>query len=618
MYSRKRTVNPLLGVYYGIFTAVFIGLVVFLLILDQMKIIDEHILYALTGAGFFLSVAIALAATTNNSDDFYVSGRRIPAGLNGLILFVVSIGGVGLSGLTAAVFFLGMDAYGLMFGMFGGLILSGFLFAGFIRKSGVYTLPSFFEIRFRSRFAGFLSAIILTVPVVLFALAELSLIKFIGPIVFGVTGQFSLLIVLIVALLVLLPGGVRSMSWAQCALAIVVLLGLMIPLIIISLKITYLPLAQMTYGSLIDEISSFQKLVSDDGAEQKQLWSLLLKNDFHGLTLPFVGGERVFSGLDKVIMMIVVAFGLGAAPSIIVRSSMALNVFQARKSFAWGVALIGLLILSIPACAIFLQYLISNPQNQLMISDLPSWVNELEAFGLLSAKDLNGDGQLLPNELLFSRDATFIALPIVAELNGTMQSLGFAAVMAAALASFVGRVMTLSQLFSRDLHFQKSEMESDVIGVSNLLWTRGMMIVVACVLTWGASQSEFSSFPLFINGLVLCACSIFPVLFLSIWWKGMTKLGFSFGLLFGFSGGIAALFFTNFGLSAGPFGLSLFYMAAINILVVFFISIVVALIGPKPNGADLEVLMDLRTPGGEALYERLLRLAMPRRTSGGS
>ncbi len=622
MYTRQRTVNPLLGVYYGIFTAVFIGLVVFLLILEHMKIIDEYILYALTGAAFVLSVVISLATMTNQSEDFYVSGRRVPAGLNGFVLFVLSVGGAGLSGITGAIFFLGVDGYGLLFGLLGGLLISGFFLASFIRKSGVYTLPSFFEVRFRSRFVGFLTALALVAPVILFAFAELSFLKFMGPLVFGLSSEFTLLIVLVLALCVLLPGGVRSMGWAQCALAIVVLLGLIIPLIIVSLKLTNLPLAQMTYGSLIDEISNFQglsgdRLSSEQGEVEITQWADLLKNEVQALSIPFIGGERALTGFEKVFMMIVIAFGVAAMPSVLLRSTMTLTVFQARKSFAWAVALVGLIVLSIPACAIFLQYMIFNPEAKFLVGDLPDWIEQLEALGLLSAKDINNDGQIVGSEFLFSRDVGLLGLPVVAGLNATMQSLSFAALMAAAMASFVGRLMTLSKLLSRDLHFQKSEMEADVVGLSNLLWTRLMIVLVTLSLLMGAIYVDISGFALFLSGLVLCACSVFPVLFLSIWWNRMTKFGYIFGLLTGLVGGCVALYLTNFGLNSDVLGFGLFECAALLILLSFVCSIAGAYLGPKPNGADMEVLLDIRTPGGEALYDRLLRLAMPRRTTGG-
>ena len=622
MYTRQRSVNPLLGVYYGIFTAVFIGLIVFLLILEHMSVIDEYILYSLSGAAFFLSVVISLATMTNNSEDFYVSGRRVPSGLNGLVLFVLTLGGAGLSGFTGVIFFLGMDGYGLLFGLIGGLLIAGFFLASFIRKAGVYTLPSFFEIRFRSRVVGFLAALALLAPVVLFALAELSFLKFLGPLVFGISSEFTLLIILVLALFILLPGGVRSMGWAQCALAIVVLLGLIVPLIIVSLKLTNLPLAQMTYGSLIDEISSFQagggeRLSSNVEPLQITKWATLLNNEFHALTVTFIGGERALSGLDKFIMMAVIAFGIAAMPSLLLRSSMGVTVFEARKSFAWGVALVGLFVLSIPAYAIFLQYMIFNPDTKFLVSELPEWLRQLEAFGLLSARDVNGDGQISGSEFLFARDVGILALPYVASLNGTMQSLGFATLMAAALASFVGRLMTLSKLLSRDLHFQKSEMEADVIGLNNLLWSRLMIVLVTIGLISGALYVEHSGFSLFLSGLVLCACGVFPVLILSIWLNRMSKMGFVFALVPGLAGGCALLAITNFGLNNQVLGFGLFEVALLVIILSFISGIIGSFMGPKPNGADLEVLLDIRTPGGEALYERLLRLAMPRRPTGG-
>ena len=155
MFVRQRSVNPLLGVYYGIFTAVFIGLVVFLLILEHMNIINEYIFYALSGAALFLAICISLAVTTNQADDFYVSGRRVPAGLNGLILFVLSVGGAGLSGLTACVFFFGMDGFGPLFGALFGLLLSGIFLSGLCAKLGFIRSLHFLKFVTKAALLGF-------------------------------------------------------------------------------------------------------------------------------------------------------------------------------------------------------------------------------------------------------------------------------------------------------------------------------------------------------------------------------------------------------------------------------------------------------------------------------
>ena len=451
-------------------------------------------------------------------------------------------------------------------------------------------------------------------PVLLFALAELSFLKFLTPLVFGVSAEISLLFIFFVSLFLLLPGGVRSSGWAQCALAIVVILGVLIPLIIVSLKLTYLPLAQMTYGSLIDEISNDRWREIAQGEGSTGLVSVL-KNEFHSLALPFIGGERVFTGLDKMWLMLVMAFGIAATPSLLLRSSMTPTVFQARKSFAWAVALVGLVVLSIPAVAIFLQYIIFSSEGRYVVGDLPIWMERLENLGLLKANDLNGNGVLEPSEIRFVRDFVLFGLPVVAELNGTMKSLGCAALISAAFASLLGRIMSLSNLLSRELHFQKDEMEADMTGHTNLLWTRLMVVLVSFALCWLALYLDISGFALYLSALAFCACSIFPPLILSVWWNRMTKFGFIFGL---FSGGLVSsllIYLTHFGLSPGPLGMSLFHSSVIVIGFGFLCSIVGSYVGPKPDGGEQDVLMDIRTPGGEALYDRLLRSALPRRSS---
>lgn len=616
MLARYRMINPLLGVYYGIFAAAYIGLVVLLLIFEHMGFENRHVIYAMTGAAFALSAVIALAAFTHTNEDFFVSGRRVPAGLNGLIIFVVTVGGAGLSGLLGAVFFLGVDGFGLMFGVLGGMIISGVLLVAFTRKAGSYTVPSFFEIRYRNRMVGFISALMLMVPIFFFALAELSLVKVVGPLVLGVSPHASLLIFMLTALLLTLPGGVRSTNWSQCALAIVVLLGLIIPLVIIALKYTNLPFAQMTYGSLIEDIGKFESLKNEQVASASDVWSGILRGDAQFLHLSFLGGEQGFGVFEKIAFFVVVAGGVAGMPSLLMRSSVVSNVFQARKSFAWGAALIGLVILTLPAYAIFLRYMLFDPQGKLLMASLPGWVGDLQSIGLINPQDINGDGQLGSHEIKLSRDGVFLGLPLVAGLGSTLQSLCFAALMAAALAGFSGRIMTLGQLFARDLSLHKADMEADIVGLKTLMWVRGMILLVTFVLGVVIFQMDLDGFGLFVAGLILCAGSLFPVLLLSIWWRGMTRFGMVAGMLVGFVLAAGALFMTNFGGHAGPFGMSLFEAGLLSMLAAFVFGVVGSLAGAKPSAVDLEVLNEIRTPGGEALYDRILRLAMPRRSIG--
>ena len=620
MITRNRMINPLLGVYYGIFTAAFLGLGMLLLILEYMGVVGGHFAFAMTGVAFFLSGVIAIASFSKIVDEFFVSGRRVPSGLNGLVVLVMSLGGVGLSGVIGALFFWGIDGFGLLLGVMAGVMLIGVLFAAFIRKGGGYTVPTHLEICFQSRFVGWLSALLLLVPLGCFALAELSLIKVVAPYVFGLSTEVSLLIVGGAVLLLLLPGGVRSMSWAQCALALVVIVGLVVPLVIISLQITNLPMAQFTYGSLIDPLAKFEILAQSEES-QGSAYMPLLTGEALSIDTSFLGGERPFSFFEKLSMFVLVAAGVASSPALLMRAAVTETAFQARKSYAWGTALIGVMVLTVPAYVIFFRYLIFDPQLKIVADALPQWVETLMGMGLFEAGDLDGSGSLTANELKLGRDGVFVGLPQLAALSQTFQSLVFAALLSAALGGLAAKVMMLAQSLVRDLYFNKTHIEADVMGHKSILLTRLILVVVVAGLGGLVWYFNFDGFQLFIAGLVFCALSLFPCLLLSVWWPGFNRGGAVISMVVGFVLASGLLLLTNFGGStfaseAGLLGLGLFEAGCIALMVVFVSGVLGAMLGQARGQEDLEPLNEIRTPGGEALYDRHLRLVMPRRSSG--
>ena len=617
MITRYRMVNPLLGVYYGIFTAAFLGLGILLLILEYMGTVQAHLPSLMTGAAFLLCAVIAVASFSKIGDEFFVSGRRVPAGLNGLIIFVVGLGGAGLSGLVGALFFWGLDGFGLLLGMMAGVMLIGVLFAAFIRKGGGYTLPTHLEQCFQSRFVGWFGALVMVVPACCFALAELSLIKLVAPLVFGFSADVALMLIAGVLLVMLLPGGVRSMSWVQCGLALVVLIGLIVPLVLISLQITNLPLAQFTYGSLIEQIAKFEVLAPRAEDDIGGYLPFLI-GEVMALDASFLGGERPVTIGEKLAMFVLMAVGIAGMPSLLMRSAVVETAFDARKSFAWGAALLGFVVLTIPAYVIFFRYLIFDPQFKIVLEALPRWVEGLINMGLFEAGDLDGDGVLSGHEIKLARDGVFIGLPQLAGLSQSIQSLGFAALLSAAVAGVLSRVMVLSQYVVRDLNLKKSSIEADLAGQKSILLTRLVLVVVVLGLTFAALHFDFDAFQMFVAGLVFCALALFPCLVLSVWWSGFNGIGavFSMGVGFASAAGLLVLAF----LKEGPllFGLGLFEAGCLALVGVFVCGLVAAKLGRSRGQGDLEPLNELRTPGGEALYDRHLRLVMPRRSSGKS
>ena len=57
----------------------------------------------------------------------------------------------------------------------------------------------------------------------------------------------------------------RSLTWTQCAQFIVVMLGIAVPLIAISVLVTNLPLPQLAYGGILDDMTQLEAGARADG-----------------------------------------------------------------------------------------------------------------------------------------------------------------------------------------------------------------------------------------------------------------------------------------------------------------------------------------------------------------
>src|SRR5262249_10308010 len=153
-------------------------------------------------------------------------------------------------------------------GCFLGLILMALLFVPYLRKAGAYTMPGFFYLRFSNTTARGLAALLLIVPSFMLLHAEVTLgsnllehflppphtlaYDFLG-------GSLFRIMVLTSVLFTVLAGGMRSATWAQCA-QFIGLLGLLLPLLSVSVLKTNLPLPQLTYGSQIEEVRAQENL----------------------------------------------------------------------------------------------------------------------------------------------------------------------------------------------------------------------------------------------------------------------------------------------------------------------------------------------------------------------
>ena len=144
---------------------------------------------------------------------------------------------------------------------------------------------------------------------------------------------------------------------------------------------------------------------------------------------------------------------------------------------------------------------------------------------------------------------------------------------------------------------------------------RAAFIVLTTFGCWLAAVAPGDPLELLMWSLALSGATLFPVLLMSIWWKRCNAWGAICGLLAGFAAaviGIVSGDLAQFGLS-GPMAAA---VAAPIALVAVGIG---SLLTPAPDRYALEMVRDLRVPGGDTLYDREVRqmLAERRRHAGG-
>jgi cation/acetate symporter len=598
--SRARLVNPQLGTYFGIFTAAFAALVLMALMLEQLGVSDLAVRLVMFSGPITLYGAIGLFAPTREAGDYFVCGRRVPAFFNGLVLAISALGGAGLLALTGAFFAVGFDALCLSIGICAGLVLMGVLLAPFLRKSGAYTVPSYLSRRFESRMLRILAAAVLVVPLLLLLAAEARFAAYASAWLTGQSESAMVVVAVVCTSAMVYAGGMRSHTWSSSAKAIVALAALLVPATIVALMLSNLPLPQMTHGNTL------RILTRTEGARGLPfLAAPLLAFDIPGqglepLAKRFIQTFGSVGSLAFVLMAVVAAAGVASSPSLLARPGSTSGVHEARKSFGWAVLIVGVVLLTLPAVAVFLRHLLLDQVVGQPVDRLPAWFQALQQAGIARV-DATAPTLRFVN-IGFDRDAALFALSFAAGFPQVLVYLALAGALAAALTTLAAALLACATIFAEDIvHGLQTEPASDRARIGA---ARIALLGIAFVTGWLAIAAPADPLKLFLWSLSCSASAAFPVLVLSIWWKRITSWGAAAGLLGGLGAATLAILLGE----AGAWMLPSVLGGAVGLPVGLTATIAGSVLTPKPSRAVVNILQEIRVPGGETLYDRELRL----------
>jgi cation/acetate symporter len=598
--ARTRLVNPRLGTYFGIFTAAFAGLVLMALMLEQLGFSDTLVRLLMFAGPIALFAAIGIGANAREARDYFACGRRVPAFFNGLVLGVAALGGAGFLALTGSLFIIGFDAVCLAIGWYAGLVFMGVLFAPFVRKYGAYTLPTFLGRRFESRTVRIVAAATLSVPILLLLVAEARFAAYASAWLLGQSERLMVAVVMTCATAIVIAGGMRSLTWSSVAKAIAALLALAVPVSIVALMVSNLPLPQMTHGNVLRLLTRAEINQGVPIVLAPPLAFDLPREGVEQLVKRFIQSFGSIGSLSFILMSFVAAAGIAASPSLLSRSGTTPGVYEARKSLGWAVLVTGIVLLTLPAVAVYLRALLLDQVVGHPGDSLPAWFQLLQQAGIarIEAKTqvvrLAGIG--------FERDAVLFALPIAAGFPQVVVYLALAGALAAGLAALASSLVAIAGILAEDIVYglpDETAPESARIGTA-----RVAMLGAAFVTTWLAIAAPADPLQLFLWSLTLGASTSFPVLLLAIWVKRTNAWGALAGMITGFVVTVFMMLLSE----TGAIGLPSALAGAVGLPLAFAAAFGATRLTPAPGRNALDIVREVRVPGGETLYDRELRL----------
>jgi cation/acetate symporter len=483
-----------------------------------------------------------------------------------------------------------------MLGTLTGFVLMAVALAPFYRKFGAFTVPSYLGRRFESRPLRIIAAVVAAVPMLLILSAELRIgANVAGRLIGEGPNTFVLLLALSVAISTA-AGGKRSFTWAGVAQAIAVLLAVLGVATAVSVIVANLPIPQLANGPMVRELVRNEV---NEGLQLVNVWPLAFQLPGEGLaaiTKPYTQPFGTIGPLAFVLGIFSIATGMASAPWLLPRVAAAPSVYEARKALSWATVFSGLVLLTLSSVAVFMRDFALETVMSERLGPLPKWLFDAAAARLVAfdpaATSLGFDA------LKFDRDGVLFALPLATGLPMAFMYLIIVGAVAAALITASATTVSLAAVLCEDV---VQGLSWEPLPAQSRVWImRGFVIVVALCGAALTIMAPTDPLRLVLWALSITGASLFPVMVLSIWWKRLTPAAAVIGVAAGFGAAALAIFLSEAGGLSVPSPIA----GILGLPVSLALAVAASLLRPVRSRRTLEVVRDIRVPGGEIIYDR--------------
>nr|WP_294866696.1 cation acetate symporter [uncultured Pseudogulbenkiania sp.] len=441
---------------------------------------------------FFLFVAFTMGITywaarrTRSASDFYTAGGGISGFQNGLAIAGDYMSAASFLGISAMVFDKGFDGLIYSIGFLVGWPVILFLVAERLRNLGKFTFADVASYRLQQMPVRTFAATGTLVVVALYLIAQMVGAGKLIQLLFGMSYSSAVVLVGVLMVLYVTFGGMLATTWVQIIKAVILLCGATFMAFMVMSSVGFSPEAL------------FQKATA-----------------IHAKGIAIMSPGKA-DPIDSISLGLALMFGTAGLPHILMRFFTVSDAKEARKSVFFATGFIGYFYI--------LTFIIGFGAIMLVLNQ-PHFMETIVKNGKEVTQLVGGSNMA----------AIHLANAVGGDLFlGFISAVAFATI----LAVVAGLALSGASAVSHDLYasvIKKGKAnEADEIRVSKI--TTVVLGVVAIVLGLLFEKQNIA----FMVGLAfsIAASANFPILFLSMFWKGLTTRGAVIG---GFIGLISAV-----------------------------------------------------------------------------
>ncbi|MGI9415391.1 MAG: sodium:solute symporter family protein [Hyphomicrobiales bacterium] len=586
-----------LGKIYAIYTGGFLGFVILLGILEQVGVPERTIGFMFVGLTLLVYAGIGILSRTMQVSEYYVAGRSVPAFYNGMATAADWMSGASFLAMAGSLYLLGYDGLAFVLGWTGGYVLVAVLVAPYLRKFGAYTVPDFLAARFGGNLARFLGIVVLLAASFTYVVAQIRGTGLIAERFLGIPYDYGVFVGLGGILLCSMLGGMRAVTWTQVAQYIVLIIAYLIPVVIMSYKVTGVPIPQLMYGEALQQITALEQSKEALAGAKAHVTPYTSYNPFNYFAL-----------------ILCLMIGTASLPHVLMRYFTTPSVRAARKSVGWSLLFIFILYFTAPAYAAFAKLEIYQNVIGKGLEDLPAWIYvwganaKVHVCGVAAASldaikaacSQAGTEIVRFQDFKIAKDVVVVATPEIAGLPFVITGLVGAGGLAAAMSTADGLLLAMANALSHDIYYRMIDRHAPTS--RRLIVARIILFGIAIAGAFTATFAPPDILKLVAWAFSLAAAGNFPALVLGIWWKRCNPQGAVAGMIAGFGATLFYLIWT----AAPPlgfgnelwFGLRNISAGLFGIPIGFIVMIVVSKMTPEPS-AELQAMVDeVRTPKG--------------------